>query len=65
MEKTERNTLIVKQIESGKSFKKVAEMFGLKAKSTVHHIYTMAKKKGKYGVRNLSTGSSKKALRSS
>lgn len=42
--KTARNNLIVKQIEAGKSFQDVAEMFGLKAKSTVHHIYKRAKK---------------------
>ncbi len=44
-EKTERNNLIVKMIDEGKSFSEVAEMFGLKAKSTIHHIYTRAKKK--------------------
>lgn len=54
-QKTDRNTLIVQQLEQGKTLTEVASMFGLKAKSTISHIYSMAKIKGKYGVRKLST----------
>lgn len=48
-QKTERNKLIVDQLKKGKTLVEVAEMFGLKAKSTVSHIYKMARIKGKYG----------------
>lgn len=50
--KTERNKLIVEQIESGKSFQSVADMFGLKAKSTVHSIYERFRDKDKKRVRS-------------
>lgn len=54
-QKTERNKLIVKAVKEGNSYSQVAAMFGLKAKSTVFHIWKMAQKHGKYGVRKLST----------
>lgn len=56
-EKKERNMLIIELIEKGeKSLKEIGEMFGLRAKSTVHNIYKRAQTTGKYGVRKLSTG---------
>lgn len=58
-EKTERNKLIIQQLQEGKTLIEVAHMFGLKAKSTIHSIYKRAKIHGKYGVRKLSTVSEK------
>ena len=57
IEKKDRNSLIIKEIIKGdKSLQQIADIFGLRAKSTVHSIYKRALKNGKYGVHKLSTG---------
>ena len=43
--KKDRNALIVQAKDSGKSYQEVANMFGLKAKSTVASIYHRTKNK--------------------
>lgn len=46
-EQIERNDLIVKMIQEGKSYAQVGKLFG-KAKITIAHIYWRRMNKGKY-----------------